>query len=207
MRHLASITTRNAPWAKNICKIKLYQNICFRFILITHNSDYPVPRHRSDLKLLKHPLLIRWFAQNVAHEYMGHEKMEAIPIGLPNQRVRQYQLSDIEPHLEYNFTTYLNQQYLNQFYSCQDCATSLQLLPWNWYDWGRWRCFPKSCMHYLALDHRPDFLFASFTVRDKFRKRAMLNFEEIYQCFLQEHSCVYHVICSTLYLRFMLWSE
>ena len=72
----------------------------FRFILITHNSDYPVPRHRPDRRLLKHPLLIRWFAQNIDPEYRDHAKMEAIPIGLPNQRVKQYQLADLEPHLK-----------------------------------------------------------------------------------------------------------
>ena len=71
-----------------------------RFILITHNSDYPVPRHRPDRRLLKHPLLIRWFAQNIDPEYRNHEKMEAIPIGLPNQCVKQYQLADVEPFLE-----------------------------------------------------------------------------------------------------------
>ena len=100
-RHLGNVKTRNSPAAHKTWKIKLWRMIyCFRFILITHNSDYPVPRHKSDLNLLKHPLLIRWFAQNIAPEYRDHGKMEAIPIGLPNQRVGQYQLSAIEPHLE-----------------------------------------------------------------------------------------------------------
>ena len=72
----------------------------FRFILITHNSDYPVPRHRQDQHLLKHPLLIRWFAQNIDPKYKDHKKMEAIPIGLPNQCMQLYQLADLEPYLQ-----------------------------------------------------------------------------------------------------------
>ena len=126
--------TRNTPRADKNWKIKLRHIMhCFRFILITHNSDYPVPRNRPDLNLLKHPLLIRWFAQNIAPEYRDHEKMEAIPIGLPNRRVGQYQLSAIEPHLEYNNVMYVNKQYLKKFYSCQECTASLHHSPKNWY--------------------------------------------------------------------------
>ena len=97
MSHLANITTRQ----HFINIVKRYINfICyFRFILVTHNSDYPVPRHRADRRLLKHPLLIRWFAQNIAPEYRAHKKMEAIPIGLPNQCIG-YQLTLLEPYLE-----------------------------------------------------------------------------------------------------------
>ena len=86
--------------SNNIVKTDIKMKCYFRFILITHNSDYPVPRQRADRRLLKHPLLIRWFAQNIAHEYRDHKKMEAIPLGLPNRCIG-YQLSDIEPYLEW----------------------------------------------------------------------------------------------------------
>ena len=70
-----------------------------KFIVVTHNSAYSVPRHVQDQELLKHPLLIRWFAQNVSPGYSDHEKMEAVPLGLDNPRVRGYLISDIEPYL------------------------------------------------------------------------------------------------------------
>ena len=70
-----------------------------KFIVVTHNSAYSVPRHVQDQELLKHPLLIRWFAQNLSPGYSDHEKMEAVPLGLENPRVRGYLISDIEPYL------------------------------------------------------------------------------------------------------------
>ena len=69
-----------------------------KFIVVTHNSAYSVPRHVQDQELLKHPLLIRWFAQNVSPGYSDHEKMEAVPLGLENPRQRGYG-PDIEPYL------------------------------------------------------------------------------------------------------------
>ena len=51
------------------------------FILITHNSDKPAPISHLSRKLLRHPLLIRWFARNPS---MFHPKLHPVPIGLCN---------------------------------------------------------------------------------------------------------------------------
>lgn len=54
--------------------------INFPFILITHESDYPIPgNHHS---LLNHPFLLKWFGMNV--HYILHDKLQPVPIGLAN---------------------------------------------------------------------------------------------------------------------------
>jgi hypothetical protein len=52
-----------------------------KFVLITHNSDNPVTL--SDLDLLNHPNLIKWFAQNAE---LSHTKLCGIPIGVANKQ-------------------------------------------------------------------------------------------------------------------------
>jgi len=58
---------------------QLSTQIKTRFVLVTHNSALSPPR--STHYLLKHPMLIRWFAQNPSHP-----SMFALPVGLANQR-------------------------------------------------------------------------------------------------------------------------
>ena len=51
------------------------------FILVTHNSDKNSPHSPHTFRLLKHPLLIKWFARNAA---IYHPKLIPIPIGFIN---------------------------------------------------------------------------------------------------------------------------
>ncbi|TRY74062.1 hypothetical protein TCAL_11519 [Tigriopus californicus] len=67
------------------------------FILITHNSAFSVPRGSKSMQLLDHPKLIRWFAQNPR---INHPNLEAIPIGLENQR---FHYAGFLPNLEKSF--------------------------------------------------------------------------------------------------------
>jgi len=61
--------------------LKYHPKIEFPYILITHNSDLPIP---SKWRLfLEDPKIIAWFGQNV--EEFSHRKLIPIPIGLPNQ--------------------------------------------------------------------------------------------------------------------------
>jgi hypothetical protein len=55
--------------------------IAYRYILVTHNSDYPAPREFGHM--LDDPKMIAWFAQNV--ENCSHPKLHPIPIGLANR--------------------------------------------------------------------------------------------------------------------------
>jgi len=52
-----------------------------KFILITHNSDANIGPDDLFQSILNHPLLIKWWAQNVC---ITHEKLEILPIGLAN---------------------------------------------------------------------------------------------------------------------------
>ena len=99
MGPLADVKTRQCTSQKTIRKWTLIDLFSFRFIVVTHNSDFSVPRHSQDQNLLDNPLLIRWFAQNINPKFKDHMKMEAIPLGLENPNIRNYQISDIEPHL------------------------------------------------------------------------------------------------------------
>lgn len=59
----------------------VHPRIGYRYILVTHNSDYPVPREFA--YILDDPKLIAWFGQNV--ENCSHPKLHPIPIGLANR--------------------------------------------------------------------------------------------------------------------------
>ena len=52
------------------------------YILITHNSDYSVPRGPDSTNMLDDAKLIRWFAQNPG---IRHPKLEPVPIGFENR--------------------------------------------------------------------------------------------------------------------------
>jgi len=59
--------------------IKILPYLQNDFILVSHNSDENI--HEKYLRILEHPKLIRWYAQNVM---MRHPKLELIPIGIAN---------------------------------------------------------------------------------------------------------------------------
>lgn len=52
------------------------------FILITHNSDYPITRKHIDLLGSKN---IKWFAQNLSFDSSEDLRLEPLPIGLENR--------------------------------------------------------------------------------------------------------------------------
>lgn len=58
-----------------------HPKITEKYILVSHNSDYPAPGAYS--KYLDDPTLIAWFAQNM--EGPAHPKLHPIPIGLENR--------------------------------------------------------------------------------------------------------------------------
>jgi len=51
------------------------------FILISHNSDGNIEYSPEIHKILDHPLLIKWYAQNLG---IIHHKLEFLPIGMAN---------------------------------------------------------------------------------------------------------------------------
>jgi hypothetical protein len=53
------------------------------FVLITHNSDENIINKETVNNILEHPLLIRWYGQNV--DYV-HPKLRFLPIGLANSQ-------------------------------------------------------------------------------------------------------------------------
>ena len=59
-----------------INKIKNY------FILITHNSDYPITKKHTELLGNKN---IKWFAQNLSFDASKDLRFEPLPIGLENR--------------------------------------------------------------------------------------------------------------------------
>lgn len=52
-----------------------------KFVLITHNSDTNIGLDDLFQSILSHPLLIKWWAQNVC---IIHENLEILPIGMAN---------------------------------------------------------------------------------------------------------------------------
>lgn len=60
---------------------KYHPKITEKYILVTHNSDLPIPG--LFVSYLKDPKLIAWFGQNV--EGHVHRKLRALPIGLENR--------------------------------------------------------------------------------------------------------------------------
>lgn len=79
---------------------EFFEKIKFPFILITHNSDLPIPGIYKDF--LDKNKLIRWFGQNI--EQVTHHKLEAIPIGITN---RYNKLGDIRV---YEYFLYLSKK-------------------------------------------------------------------------------------------------
>ena len=68
-----------------------------KFILITHNSPAGQPEKPEAIKLLDHPLLVKWFVLNPT---MSHPKLIPVPLGISNQFWQSTgKFSDIEPLL------------------------------------------------------------------------------------------------------------
>jgi hypothetical protein len=61
-------------------KIHFFQN---KFRLITHNSDQNITSTPETLRILNHPTLDKWYAQNVGFE---HPQLMVLPIGLANNQ-------------------------------------------------------------------------------------------------------------------------
>lgn len=53
------------------------------FVLITHNSDENIINKETVNTILEHPLLIRWYGQNI--DYL-HPKLRFLPIGIANSQ-------------------------------------------------------------------------------------------------------------------------
>ena len=68
---IAFCKTDYITWFFNQCR----KNLDTKYILVTHNSDYPVTR---DLFFQKPPNIIKWYGQNIDH---FHPILESIPIG------------------------------------------------------------------------------------------------------------------------------
>ncbi len=60
---------------------KIHPKIQNPYVLVTHNSDYPVPQGYG--YMLDDPKLLAWFGQNV--DGYQHPKLHPIPIGLENR--------------------------------------------------------------------------------------------------------------------------
>jgi len=54
--------------------------INYKFILLTHDSDYPIPGVAPEI--LENPYLIKWIGMNA---HIIHPKLQAIPIGMANE--------------------------------------------------------------------------------------------------------------------------
>jgi hypothetical protein len=78
------------------------------FILITHNSDACIDYDALVHYILQHPLLIRWYGQNISFH---HPKLHFIPIGIANRQWPHGDLSLLHDK-GYNpikkYTTYFN---------------------------------------------------------------------------------------------------
>ena len=61
--------------------INVAKDICFKFKLITHNSDFSI--NQNHITLLNYSNLTKWYAQNVD---ICHPKLISVPIGIANAR-------------------------------------------------------------------------------------------------------------------------
>jgi len=61
---------------------KIHPKINARYVLLTHNSDYPIPGPHASL--LEDPKIIAWCGQNT--ENYSHPKLIAVPIGIANRQ-------------------------------------------------------------------------------------------------------------------------
>lgn len=68
-------------------KIQHFEN---EFVLITHNSDQNITPSLETSRVLSHPRLRKWYAQNVGFE---HPKLYVLPIGMANDQWQHGDLS------------------------------------------------------------------------------------------------------------------
>jgi hypothetical protein len=89
----------------------VFPKIKTKFILITHNSDYPAKL--KFIKYLNHPKMIAWFAENPA---FVHPKLIPTPIGIENTNwtpsktpfIRSVNKSALIPWSERKYLLYIN---------------------------------------------------------------------------------------------------
>jgi len=68
-----------------------------RFVLITHNSDINIVKDQLIYIILNHPLVVRWYAQNVC---LRHPKLLPLPIGIANSQWSHGDLSVFESFMK-----------------------------------------------------------------------------------------------------------
>ena len=61
-------------------KLDLFKN---EFVLISHNSDYNITENEVCLRILNHPKVLEWSAQNVCFD---HPRLKFLPIGIANRQ-------------------------------------------------------------------------------------------------------------------------
>jgi len=64
----------------NDFKEKVLDKINYKFILLTHDSDFPI--EEKHYEILENPNLVMWFGMNC---HIIHEKLYPIPIGMANE--------------------------------------------------------------------------------------------------------------------------
>lgn len=76
----------------------IFPLIQYKFILLTHNGFFPAPKpdDQYSRKMLDDDLLVRWYAKNPA---FFHPKLIAIPVGIPNRGVKEFNTEAMEEPL------------------------------------------------------------------------------------------------------------
>jgi hypothetical protein len=74
---------------------KIHPNISCKYIIITHNSDYPAPWNFKSY--LDDEKIVAWFGQNV--EFF-HKKLHPIPIGIANKMWPHGREESIKKHMK-----------------------------------------------------------------------------------------------------------
>ena len=96
----------------------------YPFILITHNSDYPITERYS--KYLDNNLLVSWYAQNVN---FNHKKLKSIPIGIANEiwphGNETVLINEINKNKEKTNLIYCNFDVHTNFYERNQCIKSM----------------------------------------------------------------------------------
>lgn len=88
----------------------VHPNIQARYILLSHDSDYPIPGNFK--KYLDDPKLIAWFGENV--EGYSHPKLHPIPLGLIKRHLPWgdldvvHRVMNLTPAPEREYLLYLN---------------------------------------------------------------------------------------------------
>jgi hypothetical protein len=134
--NIASIITEynNPPvvFCYGHCIRLLYEKLSFfmnKFVLITHNSDENIIESYHHLYILTHPLIKKWFAQNVCFH---HPKLYVLPIGLANNHWPHGDLSFFKNVDIADYTT-IKTEYT---YFCFNQSTNIQ---------KRSECYNKLC--------------------------------------------------------------